>query len=244
MLIEEKIADKDSCQDTRKVGYQSAGHSIARFGDAYAAEIDGQDVEGGIGGTAHHAAHAAYKRVDSELLHRINHQSVGSAAAERFHQGRGQSAYKAGVDAHAAHDSSNAFNQQVHGSGGAEYSNAHQKGHQIRNDAYGCGKSFFGSFYKGVVYIDLFPYTCQDEQHNDAEQQDVGCQRGVGAHLFACEVKKQDHQCREKETHHPHQKQDGLVDEVDFLTDAHRDDTHQCRNEGTQQNRNEYVCGL
>ena len=55
--------------------------ALRDFCDAYAAEVDGKDVERGIRGAACHAAHAADKRVGTVLLHCINHQSVGPAAA-------------------------------------------------------------------------------------------------------------------------------------------------------------------
>jgi len=32
-----------------------------------------------------------------------------------------------------------------------------RKSNQIRDNAYGSGKAFFGSFYKGIVYIDFLP---------------------------------------------------------------------------------------
>ena len=79
-LKEEYIADDDSGDDTGKVGYQAAGDGVAGFRDAYAAEVDGKDVERGIRGMRATQLMRPTKE-SAVLLHCINHQSVGPAAA-------------------------------------------------------------------------------------------------------------------------------------------------------------------
>ena len=50
-----------------KSANQAAGDGVARFRDAYAAEVHGKDVERGIRGAACHAAHAADERVGDRI---------------------------------------------------------------------------------------------------------------------------------------------------------------------------------
>ena len=65
-----------------KVRYQAAGNSITGFRNAYTAEVNGKYIERCIRSAACHATHAADEGVGAILLHCINHQAIGAAAAQ------------------------------------------------------------------------------------------------------------------------------------------------------------------
>ena len=56
LLSKENVCQYDGSEDAEEVGYQSAEHRIAGVLDVHAAEIDSDDIEGGVG-TALHNAH-------------------------------------------------------------------------------------------------------------------------------------------------------------------------------------------
>ena len=50
-LCEEEVADGDAGDDAGEVGEETAGDGMAGLGDTYGTEIDGQNIERGVGGT-------------------------------------------------------------------------------------------------------------------------------------------------------------------------------------------------
>lgn len=153
ILAEEEIADKNGGDDSDEIGQQSAGYCMAGADDSHTAEVHGQDIEGGIGGTLEDAAQPAHKRVGSIGSHGIHHQAAGTASAQGFHQGGRKSAYKVAVDAGPLHRSGDSIDEVVHGSRGPEHTDAGQDGYQVRDDAYGGGEAFLGTFDESVVHI-------------------------------------------------------------------------------------------
>ena len=67
------------------------------FTDSDAAEVNGKDIESGVRSSAYYATHSAYKRIRSHLFHRVNHQPIGTATAERLHQRCRQCSHKTGI---------------------------------------------------------------------------------------------------------------------------------------------------
>ena len=54
-LCEEEVADGDAGDDAGEVGEETAGDGMAGLGDTYGTEIDGQNIERGVGGTLENA---------------------------------------------------------------------------------------------------------------------------------------------------------------------------------------------
>ena len=67
-LPKEQITDKDCCNNSCSIGYQSARNGMTGFGDSYTAEIYGQDIEGGIGRTLEDTSQSAYETHLVEIL--------------------------------------------------------------------------------------------------------------------------------------------------------------------------------
>ena len=75
---------------------------------AYTAEVYGQDIECGIGGSLKEAGETPYEGVGSVGGHGIDHEATGTATAQRLHERGGQSTYKLGVAAQSCHTPGNA----------------------------------------------------------------------------------------------------------------------------------------
>ena len=58
-LPKEQIADKDCCNNSCCIGYQTARNGMAGLGDSYTAEIYGQHIKGGIGRTLEDTSQSA-----------------------------------------------------------------------------------------------------------------------------------------------------------------------------------------
>ena len=61
LFSEEQVADEECCHDACRIGQQPAGHGMACLPDAHTAEIDGQNVEGGVCRALEQAGQAAYE---------------------------------------------------------------------------------------------------------------------------------------------------------------------------------------
>ena len=60
-LPEEEVSHKHGCYAAHNVGKECIRHCIASFLHTYAAEIHGENVEGGVGGALHTCRHSAHK---------------------------------------------------------------------------------------------------------------------------------------------------------------------------------------
>ena len=89
---------------------------MARVLDAYTAEIDGEDVEGGVGGTLEDAAQSASKAIRTVGCHCIDHHASRTASAERFHECRWQGIDEVCVAPHEFEEAVDALDEQVHAS--------------------------------------------------------------------------------------------------------------------------------
>lgn len=146
-----------------KVGKQTAGHGVAGVLDAHTAEVDGKNVEGGIGGTLEYAGQTSYERVGTIVGHSLKHQPSGTASRQRLHQCRRQGSDKVGVQPTLPHAPCHTIDEHVHGSRRAEYSHRHEYGDEIGYYSNGSLEPLLGSLYEGVVDIDAAEEACQDE---------------------------------------------------------------------------------
>ena len=75
-LPKEEIANADGRDDACEVGEQSSHDSVAGVANADTAEIDGKNVEGGVGAALEDARQTTYERVSTVGLHRIDHHAA------------------------------------------------------------------------------------------------------------------------------------------------------------------------
>lgn len=190
---------------------------MAGLGDAHTTEVNGQNVERGIGGTLENACQSAYKRVGTIGGHGIYHQSTGPTSAQGFHDGGGESTHKIAIDATELYSLFDGSNKIIHGSRSTEHANGHQDGHQIRDDAHGGSEAFFGTLYKGIVYVHLLTDARQDEADDDQEQEYIGAGGGVDINLRATQSGKNPNDAGYNQTHASKEQQQGAVKQINAL---------------------------
>lgn len=76
-----QITERNGSDDADEVGQQHCTNGIAGVLHGYCAEVNGDDVERGIGRALENAREPSCKRVWTEILHRVNHHSPRTAAA-------------------------------------------------------------------------------------------------------------------------------------------------------------------
>src|SRR5574344_1717320 len=170
LLFKEQVCDGDGGDDSGEVGHQPAGEGVSCVADAYAAEINGEDVKRGVGGALEDAGKTSHEGVGAEGLHGIYHHAACSGSGEWFHECGGQCSHEAAVEAEGIYAACHTADEHVHGSGGAEYTDGHENGHEIGNDAHGGAESVACAFDESVVNIHLLPHGGQDEADDDGHQ--------------------------------------------------------------------------
>ena len=81
ILPEEQITNKYRRDDACRIGNQTARNGVASLGNSYTAEINGQDVEGGIGRTLEDTCQTTYEGIRTVGGHGIDHKTSGTASA-------------------------------------------------------------------------------------------------------------------------------------------------------------------
>ena len=74
----EQIADENGSDNASQVCQQSTAHSMTGVFDTHTAEIDGEDVERGVGRALEDTAQTPYKRVGTIGSHGIHHHTTGT----------------------------------------------------------------------------------------------------------------------------------------------------------------------
>ena len=167
--LEEAVCNDDGGNDANDIGEEAGSDGMAGVADAHGTEVDSQDVEGGVSGSLEETGETTGERVGAIGLHGIDHHATGTAAAEGFHEGRGQGIHPTGCDAELPHAPAKAGDEGLHGSGGAEDANGHEDGHEVGNDAYGGLKASLGSLDNGFVDVHLPEEAYGDEGADDEE---------------------------------------------------------------------------
>ncbi len=155
--------------------------------DVDAAEIDGEDIEGGVGSALEDATESSDEAVGSVGVHGFEHQSSCSATAERLHECRRNSSGEVGIDAAGCETPGYASFEQVHSSASAEHADGNEDGDEVRNDADRRLEPAFGAVDEGVVDVDMLGHGLDNEPADNAEQQDGGYGGRHGSQAFGRE---------------------------------------------------------
>ena len=62
-LAEEEIANGDGGHNAGQIGEQAGGHGVTRVADAHTAEVNGENVERGVGAALENARQAPHKGI-------------------------------------------------------------------------------------------------------------------------------------------------------------------------------------
>ena len=208
---------------------------------AYAAEVDGEDVKGGVGRALEDARESSDERVGTVGGHSVDHHAACSAAREGLHQRCRQSTHEVGVATQSRNGPLDAVHQHVHCARSTEHSYAYQYSNEIRNDSDGSGKSVLCALDEGVVDVHLLAHASQDEHHYDEHQQDISHRIAHNVHLRLVHLCEAPYYSSHHSRHAAEREQHCTVDEIDALVERGEDDARQCREERGEKNGHEDV---
>ena len=219
-LSEEDGGDGHSSDDAAEVGEEACCDSVAGLADTDRAEIDGEDVEGGVGCALEDAGEAAYEGVCPVLLHGIYHHTARSAAGERLHNGRWQGCHIVGIAAAELNKPPYAIHDEVHRSRSTEHADGNKYRNEIRDDADGCFEASFRPFDKCLIDIYLLANTCRNEGDDDGEEDDVGYDSAPEVHRLTVNLCAEPYHAAHHNADAKDKGHDSAVEEVDALVDA------------------------
>ena len=211
---------------------------------AHRAEVDGQDVECGVGAALEDAAQAAHKRVGTVGGHGVDHHAACAAAREGLHEGRGQGAHKLAVEAQSLDARADGLYEVVHSAGSAKNADSNEYGHQVGNDAHGGGEPILGTFDESVVNVHALTHAGGDETDDYGHEQDVGHRGAHLVHGFRVELRESPDDGGDDGAGTTEGEQQRAVEQVDALIERGDNDTGQRREERGQKDGYKDVGGL
>ena len=241
---EEEIANGDGSHNASQIGEQAGGHGVTRVADAHTAEVNGENIERGVGAALENARQAPHKRIRPVGGHRVDHHSACAGARQWFHQGGGQRTHPLCVEAAALNCPRHAVDERIHRAAGAKHADGHEHRYEIRDDAHGGFKTRFRPFDKGVVDVDLLAQSCEDEGGDEGEQEDVGAGCADAVHHFGVEGGEAPNDAGNDQRSAAEREQQGAVEEVDALKKRGDDHAGQGRKECGQEDGDENVRGI
>ena len=111
---EEHVGNENGCEHATEVSQKTCLHGVTCVFDTHASEVNGKDVEGGVGGTLEDTTQSASKAIRTVGSHCIDHHTTCTASAEWFHERCWQCIDEVGVAAHEFEETVDALNEQVH----------------------------------------------------------------------------------------------------------------------------------
>ena len=243
-LRKEEVGDEDGGNDASEVGQQTAADGVARVADADGTEVNGEDIEGGVGGTLENTAETAHEGIGTVSLHGVDHHAAGPAAAEGFHEGCREGTDPVVGQTGMAKAPRHAVDEPVHRTRSAKHADAHQHGNEVGNDADGGGEPFFGTFNEGIVDVDTAQHAGRQKSDDDGEEQNVGSGGADGVHHRPVEPREAPHDGGHQQGEATEGEEKGAVEEVDTLINTRDDDAGERGTERGEENRNEDIGGL
>src|SRR5471030_321877 len=231
--MEENIGDENRRDDAGAIGDQAARNRVARLADADRAEVQRDDVEGGVGRALEHGGEVADEGVDAVGFHGVDHHGLGGAAAERLHQRGRQRGDEVGVQAQLRDHPVEAADDEVEDAGVADHADRHQHADQVGDHRDGGLDAALGAFDEGFVDVDLLPQRGDDEAADDHHQHQVADDLGHGFDLGLVQVVRDvPDQAGDGRRHATQPAEHDAVEQVDALADGHADDAGHRRHVG------------
>ncbi|RMO15436.1 hypothetical protein ALQ47_05287 [Pseudomonas cichorii] len=237
---EEPVADQNGSNDTRELGQQGAAHGVPYPLDTHRAEIHRQHVEGGFGAALNRGGSQRGKAVHTLGLHGFDQQRPRRTAGERFDHGGRQRIDEACVPTQPFHQMADTFQTEIQRTGSPQYAYRTQHRHQIGQQVLRNVEPFLGTFDKGLIDLHLAQRTNDHEQHDQAEQGQItedGRQAGKGRRR---QRTQKSHEATEQQRTRNQIGQHHRVPQTQTLHESHRQQPHDGRYAGGQQNRQEY----
>ena len=209
--------------------------------DAHTAEVDSEDVEGGVCRALEDTAQATNKRISAIGRHRINHHTSSATTRERFHQSRRQGTHEIAVSPTGFDTPSDAVDQHVHRPRSAKNADSNEDSHEVGDNPDCCRKAILRSLDKGIVDVHLLPQSSQDKGDDDQHQHDVSCRGAHLVHQHGVELSKAPDNRSHQDGSASKRQQHCAVQQIDPLEDTRDDDACKRREERSQQDGDEDI---
>ena len=158
-----------------------------------------------------------YERVGPEGVHGIYHHAAGTAAAQRFHDGRGDGSDKVGIQPAPGDGLGNGRRQELHGARCPEDGDGHEHGYQVGDDGYGGFETLLGAVDECGRKRLSFSESGYQEADDDGEQQYVGAEARIERDLLLRQLDEKCDDGADKQGEPRQPGEDHLVEEVDAL---------------------------
>lgn len=130
-LPDEPVAGGNRREDARDVRDQPGGNGVAGLQDVHRAEVDGEHVEGGLGGALHGAGDLRDERVGAVGLRDLAGEREGAGAGEGAQEREGE---HLGGHPDVRDGRPDELDERLHGAAGAEHADGGEDGDQVRDD--------------------------------------------------------------------------------------------------------------
>ena len=126
---EKPISHDDGGYCAYDIGEEGVTGGITSLGDTDRAEIDGEDIESGVGGAADAGCEFADESISTVGLHYVEHHGTTATTAQRLHKHGGESPYPLRVEAHPADETLHPAGEYVERPLSTEHADSHQDSH-------------------------------------------------------------------------------------------------------------------
>lgn len=185
---EEEVGDGDGGDGAGDVGEEGVAGGVACLGDAYRAEVDGEDVEGGVGRASDGGGEFANEGVCAVGLHHVEHHSATATSAKRFHEHCGQCSDPLRVEAKPCNKTLYPACEYVESPGGAEHSDRHEYCDEVGDDHDSSLETLFRSFDEDIVYTQFAAYAGENKGDDYAEEDEVRTEGAVELHFLRWKI--------------------------------------------------------
>ena len=187
-LVKEDISHGDGCNDADEVGGEAVGGCIADLADIDAAEIDGEDVHGGVGRALDGRCNVADEAIDSVGLEHVEHHGSCACAIEWLEHGSREGSDKVGVHADGVEEPAEAFGDVAQGSTFAEDADAHKHSYLIGDDGDHGLESLLRTIDEGAEQRHALANACDEEEEDGAEEKHVAEHRAIELEVLLIEL--------------------------------------------------------
>lgn len=167
---EHEAADDDGHGEANEVSGEAGDESVADFFDTHGAEVNGENIEGGLGGAEHDGGGHFEEFGGVGPGEDLGEDAEGAGAAEGAHEGHGEE-----IDGKAdgAEKGCEAVLKEEESAGVAEDGEGGEHGHEEGHDAGGDGEALFGAIDELLINFDA-------AGEGDAEREDEEEGNGEG----------------------------------------------------------------
>ncbi len=240
-LMKKQVPQPDPGQHPDKIGDESGDDGVAGVFDAHGAKVQGYDIQRGIRRTLENTHQPPDERIGAELLHGVDHQGAGAAAAQGFHQGYGQGIGELGVETGERKQELEAIDQVIHRATGAEGSNGYQHPDEVGDDHDRRAEPILGPLDEGVEHVDFFVQSPQKKRRDDEQQDRVSHHDRHRFDLFFGKLREKIKSQRDESRQSAQAEHHRAIEQVEPLPGRRNEHTDHGGDVGTHHAGNEHI---